>query len=302
MEITPPTENDPHKQFLEQYQQSFINRDTNGSYIAGLSWKPEHPPLQSNYTVCERRTRSMARRLKQTPELLQTYSNIITEYESRGFIEKFQTTQHSDKAHYIPHHPVKKESSTTPIRIVFDCSCRQHPDLPSLNDCLEVGPSFLNDLCGIILRFRTYPYGFSTDIEKAFLHIGLNESERYFTRFPWLSNPTDPESAFQIYRFKVVLFGSTSSPFMPNATLHSHLNDHNSQIAKYIKNDLYVDKFISGRDTEEETLQYYNEPRSIMTEGNLIILRSWASNSKVLHTQAISDNVADRMKSLTSLA
>jgi hypothetical protein len=32
--ITPPTENNPHKKFLEQYQQSFISRDTNGSYIA----------------------------------------------------------------------------------------------------------------------------------------------------------------------------------------------------------------------------------------------------------------------------
>ena len=87
----------------------------------------------------------MARRLKQTPELLQTYSNIITEYESRGFIEKVQTTQHSDKAHYISHHPVKKESSTTPIRIVFDCSCRQYPDLPSLNDCLEVGRTIISE-------------------------------------------------------------------------------------------------------------------------------------------------------------
>ena len=64
--IAPPTENDPHKQFLEQYQQSFISRDTNGSYIAGFPWKPEHPPLQSNYTVCEKRTRSMARRFKQS--------------------------------------------------------------------------------------------------------------------------------------------------------------------------------------------------------------------------------------------
>ena len=195
--ITPTTE-DTHKHFLEQYQQSSIRWDSNGSYIAGFPWKPEHPPLPSNYTVCERRTRSMARRLKHTPELLKTYSNIITEYESRGFIEKVQQAQPSDKAHYIPHHPVKKESSTTPIRMVFDCSCHQQPDLPSLNACLEVGPPFLNDLCGILLRFRTYSYGLSTDIEKAFLHVGLNEKGTDFTRFLWLSEPSDPKSAFQI--------------------------------------------------------------------------------------------------------
>jgi transposase InsO family protein len=291
--ITPPTQDDPHKRFLEQYQRSSIKRDMNGTYIAGFPWKSEHPPLPTNYTICEARTRSMARRLKQTPELLKTYSDIIAEYESRGFIEKVQTPRPLDTAHYIPHHPVKKESSTTPIRIVFNCSCRQHPDSPSLNDCIEVGPPFLNDLCGILLRFRTYPYGISTDIEKAFLHVGLNKSDRDFTRFFLLSDPSDPESAFDTYRFKVVLFGSASSPFMLNATLHTHLNNHESDIAKDIKNDLYVDNFISGCDSEEEILQYYNEARSIMAEGNFN-LRSWASNSKVLHTQATVDNVADK--------
>ena len=80
--------------------------------------------------------------------------------------------------HYIPHHPVRKESSTTPIRIVYDCSCRQSQDQPSLNDCLMVGPTFLNDMCGILLRFRTHRYGLSTDIEKAFLHVTLHEADR----------------------------------------------------------------------------------------------------------------------------
>ena len=37
-----------------------------------------------------------------------------------------------------------------------------------------VGPPFLNNMCSIILQFRTYTYGLSTDNEKAFLHVGLN--------------------------------------------------------------------------------------------------------------------------------
>ena len=208
----------------------------------------------------------MARRLSRTPELLKTYGDILADYENRGFIERVDIAQTPDNAHYIPHHHVTKESSTTPVRIVYDCSCRQNPNSPSLNDCLDAGPPFLNDLCTIIMRFRTYSYGLSTDIEKAFLHVLLPECDRDFTRFLWLADPTDPESAFQIYRFKVVLFGSTCSPFMLNAALHSHLDNYKSPIAKSIKNDLYEDNFISGRDTEEETLQYYNESRSIIAE------------------------------------
>ena len=91
--------------------------------------------------------------------------------------------QTTDKVHYIPHHPVKKESATTPITIVYDCSFHSSPDTPGLNDCLLVGPPFTHDMCSIILRFRSFPFGFSADIEKAFLHVGLNEDDRDLTRF-----------------------------------------------------------------------------------------------------------------------
>ena len=82
---------------------------------------------------------------------------------------------------------------------------------------------------------------------------------------------------------------------MLNATLHSHLDNYLSPIAKSIKNDLYVDNFISGRDTEEETLQYYNESRSIIALGKFN-LRSWASNSKALRHQATKQSAADPNK------
>ena len=134
--------------------------------------------LPTNYTKCQQRTRSMVRRLAATPELLHTYGNIIAEHEARGFIERVADPQPTDNAHYIPHHPVKKDSTTTPIRIVYDCSFHSSPDNPSLNDCLLVGPPFLNNMCSILLRFRTFTYGLSTDIEKAFLHVGLDDSDR----------------------------------------------------------------------------------------------------------------------------
>ena len=89
---------------------------------------------------------------------------------------------------------------------------------------------------------------------------------RDFTRFFWLSNPEDPESEFQVYRFKTVLFDSASSPFMLNATLHHHLNQYNTPVDEDMKENLYVDNVISGCDQELEVLAYYKEARSIMNE------------------------------------
>lgn len=48
------------------------------------------------------------------------YDAIIREQEARGFIEKVNNDRDQVSVHYIPHHSVKKESSITPIRIVFD--------------------------------------------------------------------------------------------------------------------------------------------------------------------------------------
>ena len=107
--------------------------------------------------------------------------------------------------------------------IVFDCSCRQSVDSLRLNDCLHSGPPFLNDLCGILTCFRQHSFAFSSNIEKAFLLVHLDPEDRNFTRFLWLSDPSIVNSAFVTYRFKVVLFGATCSPFMLNAMQLTHL-------------------------------------------------------------------------------
>jgi len=249
-------------EFLTTYLATKISMDPDGSYSLKFPWKSNHPPLPSNYTICAKRTRSMAHRLMKTPALLRMYGAIIDDQEGRGFIEKVTSNlEHTAAAvHYIPHHPVKKDSSTTPIRIVYDCSCRQSSDSPSLNDCLDPGPPFLMDLCTILLRFRQHEFAFSSDIEKAFLHVHLDQTDRDVTRFLWLSDPTDANSPFITYRFKVVLFGATCSPFMLNAALIYHLSQRDSEVAHDVLNNLYVDNLVSGCHTEQGALKYFLSP------------------------------------------
>jgi len=55
------------KQFTDEYLKTIVQEDS-GSYIAKFTWKNNHAPLPSNFTVCERRT--LARRLLKTPDLL----------------------------------------------------------------------------------------------------------------------------------------------------------------------------------------------------------------------------------------
>ena len=115
--------------------------------------------------------------------MLNMYGGIISEQETWGFIERVNSTSSRNDAHYIPHHPVKKESAATPIRIVYDCSCKQSPNVQSLNDCLHSGPPFLNDLCAILSHFRQHGFAFSADIEKfssMFTSMKLTETAHAF--------------------------------------------------------------------------------------------------------------------------
>lgn len=116
-------------------------------------------------------------------QLLTTYGNIIAEHEAQRFIDRVEDVQLTGKAHYIPHNTVKKRSATTTIRIFYDCSLHSSPDNPSLNNCLLVGQSSLNNKCPITLQFCTFTYSLSTDIKTAFLHSGLDKGDRDLNRF-----------------------------------------------------------------------------------------------------------------------
>ena len=94
-----------------------ISVQADGAYSLKFPWKNAHPPLPSNYGVCTRRTRSMAYRLARTPQLLTMYDAIIREQEAKGFIEKVNLDCEQTSVHYIPHHPVRKESHTYSVRL-----------------------------------------------------------------------------------------------------------------------------------------------------------------------------------------
>ena len=77
-----------------------LTRLNDGSYMVKFPWKDDHAPLPSNLQVCERRTRSLAHRLIQTPNLIKSYNEIIKEHERRGFIEKVNSGSTPDQAQH----------------------------------------------------------------------------------------------------------------------------------------------------------------------------------------------------------
>ena len=180
--------------------------------------------------------------------------------------------------------------------IVIDCSARQDRKSNSLNDCLYSGPSLTVKLGKVLLKFRTNPFAFAADISKAFLRVGLQEEDRDYTRFLWPENPLDPESNFITYRFRSVLFGATSSPFVLQATLTHHLNKSESQCAEKLKESLYVDNLQGTMLSEPELIDFHHSVNQTMAEANMP-LKSWCTNSPELQ-KAVSIGQSDEQKLL----
>ena len=288
-------ESDTESNEFSTYRDEHL-RIENGKYVASLPWRNDHPPLPTNFDICNKRTRAMVRNL--TPELRNTYHQIIKDQEARNFIELVPQDDPSF-GHYIPHHAVTKNSNTTPIRIVYDCSCKVQ-NQPSLNECLESGPPLTNNMVSILLRFRHHPVAFSADIEKAFLNVQLEERDRDYTKFLWLSDPNNPESDFIVYRFKSILFGSASSPFILNAVIKTHLETSTSPVAQDLQQNIYVDNLMSGTDTSEQAITYYENAIHTLSQGGFN-LRSWATNSPQLQRRIQADNNQDSDKIINTL-
>ena len=132
--------------------------------------------------------------------------------------------------HYIPNHAVMNPNkSTTKIRIVYNAAVKKKNSTRSLNDR---GPLILEDICALLLRFRTIRIGIVADIEKSFLQVGLQEQNRDVTRFRWIKNIKTEEinNNCETYRFTRIPLGIISSPFLLENTIHHHLWEYNSPI------------------------------------------------------------------------
>ena len=88
---------------------------------------------------------------------------------------------------------------------MFDASAKADDKSPSLNDCLETGPSLQNLIWNILVRNRMQAVMRSGDLKQAFLQIRIREQDRDVLRFHW---PKDRDlQKLEIYRFTRAIWG-----------------------------------------------------------------------------------------------
>ncbi len=238
-----------------------VRRNKDGRYSVSLPWISDSITIPSNYAVAEKRLQSTTRKLNSIDKF-HAYHSVFEDWKKEGIISTVDKKITGDECHYIPHRAVIKESRTTPVRPVFDASCKVGGS-PSLNNCLEKGPNLLELIPSIILRFRMGKIGMLADIRKAFLMVDVNPEDRKYLRFLWWESGA--QTNIQIYQHNRVVFGVNCSPFLLSAVISYHLDQFRQihpEIIGRIENSIYVDNLVMAVDN----LQQYEEVKAIATE------------------------------------
>ncbi|XP_054278816.1 uncharacterized protein LOC128997227 [Macrosteles quadrilineatus] len=107
-----------------QHFKENVRVNVENRYEVCLPWLEGHPELLDNHEIAERRLMSSTKRLN-TLNKFNDYDKVFKEWLEEGIIENVSDPAESTKVHYLPHHPVTKDSSlTTKIKPVFDGSTK----------------------------------------------------------------------------------------------------------------------------------------------------------------------------------
>ena len=91
-------------------------------------------------------------------------------------------TDWKEPIHYVSHHAVIcPERKRTSVRIAFNSSASYKGH--TLNDYWFKGPGLLNDLFGVVIRFRENPYTICGDIAKMYHMIAIPEEDQHVHGF-----------------------------------------------------------------------------------------------------------------------
>ena len=284
-------------------EQSMIQLES-GQFEVKLPFNGKLPLLKSNRQLAIARTYRQLLEMNSKNEYRNLAVKAMKELMDNDYVEEVtDDLVEGRKVHFLPWRGIMKtDSTTTKLRIVMDASAKRNASEVCLNQCLYQGPNLILNLAKCLLRFMINKYRCVADIEKAFLRILIAVEDRDVLRFFWPEDPYNPKSKLIEYRWKAVLFGSISSPFILASVLKKLITD--DSVTRYTReallNGIYVDNLFHSDNDENNLVHFFEESRSIMAKGNFN-LREWGSNNAKVRKAAETNNVLVKDSKLGAL-
>lgn len=270
----------------EELFTSTTTRDADGRFAVRIPLRESADLLGDSYELAKSRFISLERRLDRSPELKCMYSDFLKEYLALGHMTRIDTIP--TPYYYLPHHCVQRESTTTKLRVVFDAGAKTTSG-KSLNDLQYIGPPLLNDLVGILLRFRQFAYVACADVEKLFRQVNVQSDQRQLQLIMWRENKQD---AIGIYQLNTVTYGTASAPYLAMRCLRQLAYDCTDEsVSDKILNSFYCDDFIYSHNDKQELLTLCKKVTEVLKTG-CFPLRKWYFNFDVSSSDSFTKSLS----------
>ena len=243
-------------------------------YQIGCTWAPGggRPPLARRQAEDRLRGLEGGKYFKD-PAIKRAYQTVIDDWEREGFVKRVPLDGEHVK-HLLPHFPILKQSETTPVRPVMDCSTQ-------LNKHLLAGPNLLNEVPDVLLRFRSGLYSFSGDVKQMFLRIFLPPEDRPYHCFLWRGE----QAELQVYQFQVHVFGNAGSPFLAVFVVKEHARTFQVRFpvaVETIVQSTLIDDILDSADTVAEARTVLMQVRNILSQAGMTLAKAHSNSLEVL--------------------
>ncbi|XP_062534641.1 uncharacterized protein LOC134203810 [Armigeres subalbatus] len=176
-------------------------RGDDGRYVVKLPFREGSGELGDSRVQAEKRFKALETRLEKCPDTKRRYGDFIRDYIRLGHARILNDSEKDAVgAYYLPHHCIlKPDSSTTKLRVVFDASAKTTTNL-SLNDVLMEVPAVQSPLFDILLRWRLHKYVFSTDVQRMYEQVKVNDEHTKYQRCVWRDERSQPLMDLELQR------------------------------------------------------------------------------------------------------
>jgi hypothetical protein len=224
----------------------------NGRFRVKFPFLVDPSELADNYGQVVRIAESEEKKLNREGRMTE-FNELFQKLQDLGALEEISDKELMEwrgPVHYVSlQHVINEDSATTSFRIVSNSSLATPGNPHTLNSILATGPNILTDPYKVMVRFRTYLRGLTSDVTKAYYQMFTGLVEKHVRRIVWRYGVRGAK--WRIFGYLCVSFGDACSAALLEIcfTLFIVLFGAIGEIAaKRLSTDHFVDDITSGGD------------------------------------------------------
>uniref|UniRef100_A0A8D9BBX1 Integrase catalytic domain-containing protein n=1 Tax=Cacopsylla melanoneura TaxID=428564 RepID=A0A8D9BBX1_9HEMI len=267
----------PDDMYCEKHFEETHSRNDLGQFVVRLPFKSSPVEIGSTRNIALKQFYSLERRLDNNDRLKDMYHANIQDYVDKDQIEVASTPSPV----VLPHHAILKESSSSPLRVVFNASQPSSTN-QTLNNAMHIGPKLQHDVGDILLSFCMNKVAVCGDIRQMYRAVLIHPDDRRYQHIFWRFSKNEPVEELELKR---LTFGFAPASYLAQKclrTLATYEKDKYPAACQALMDSCYVDDIVTGAATPQEARELCEELVALLRSGGFELKKFASSSPEVL--------------------